>query len=63
MSDDRLLLPIIEAARKVGLGRSKFYELVSEGRVKTVRVGRRRLVSAAALDEFVASLETEGNEE
>lgn len=41
---EAILISIPDAAKALGLGRSKFYELISEGRVETVRIGRRRLV-------------------
>jgi len=36
-----------------GLGRTKVYELVKEGRVRTVAIGRRTLVIYADLEKLV----------
>jgi excisionase family DNA binding protein len=41
---DTLLCSIPDAAKALGLGRSKIYELIGEGRLDTVSIGRRRLV-------------------
>lgn len=41
---DTLLCSIPDAARALGLGRSKIYELIAEERLETVTIGRRRLV-------------------
>ena len=41
---DTLLCSIPAAANALGLGRSKVYELISEKRLETVTIGRRRLV-------------------
>ena len=41
---DTLLCSVPDAARALGLGRSKIYELIAEGRLETVTIGRRRLV-------------------
>ena len=41
---DTLLCSIPDAARALGLGRSKLYELIAERRLETVSIGRRRLV-------------------
>lgn len=41
---DALLIGIHDAAKVLGLGRSKLYELIAEGRLETVTIGRRRLV-------------------
>lgn len=46
---DTLLASIPDACRALSVGRSKFYDLVSEGRIETVRIGRRRLVRIASL--------------
>lgn len=35
-----------------GLGRTKFYELVKEGRIRTVAIGRRTLVVFADLEKL-----------
>ncbi len=35
-----------------GLGRTKFYELVKTGEIKTVAIGRRRLVVFADLEKL-----------
>lgn len=49
---DTLLCSIPEAAKALGVGRSKLYELVSSGRLETVTIGRRRLVRTASLRAF-----------
>ena len=43
----------IETALTIsGLGRTKFYELINDGRIKTIRIGRRRLVIFSSLEEL-----------
>lgn len=42
---------------RLDLGRSKVYELIASRRLRSVKVGRRRLVSEAAIVEFIAELE------
>lgn len=37
-----------------GLGRTKLYALIAEGRVKTVKVGSRTLVNYASLEALTA---------
>ena len=49
---DTLLCSIPDAAKALGLGRSKLYELISDGRLETVTIGRRRLVRAQSLRAF-----------
>jgi excisionase family DNA binding protein len=43
------------ALRLSGLGRTKLYELMNQGRLKTVKIGRRRLVVFASLEALVAN--------
>jgi excisionase family DNA binding protein len=43
-----------EAARSLSLSRTSLYELLDSGRIRSVKVGSRRLVPTAALDEFLA---------
>ena len=54
-----LLVSIPEAARRLSVGRTTAYAMISAGRLRTVTVGRRRLVPVAALAEFVAELTDE----
>lgn len=49
------LLDVDEARSLLGLGRSTFYSEVLAGRLRTVKVGRRRLVPAAAIAEYIAA--------
>ena len=44
-----LLYSIPDAAKALSLGRSKLYELITEGRLETVNIGRRRLVRAESV--------------
>ena len=45
----RLACTVNEACKAIGLGRTKLYELISEGRVETTMIGRRRLVLVRSL--------------
>ncbi len=49
------LLTVIEAARELGISRSKVYELLADGELPSVRIGRTRRIAVAALEEFVAA--------
>ena len=51
-----VLYEVNEAAAALRLSRSHVYELIRSDQLRTVTVGRRRLVPVAALDEYVASL-------
>jgi excisionase family DNA binding protein len=48
------LLAVDEAAAALGIGRSKVYGEIAAGRLGSLRVGRRRLLPASAIAEFIA---------
>lgn len=50
------LVSIEQAAAMLGIGRSMAWELVSAGALRTVQIGRRRLVPVAAIDGYVQAL-------
>jgi excisionase family DNA binding protein len=48
---------IERAQERLGVGRSKIFELIASGELRSVRVGRRRLVPEQAIRDFVAQLD------
>ena len=48
-----LAVPIPEAARLIGCGRSKLYELVKAKEIPLLKLGRKSVVPLAALRSFV----------
>ncbi len=42
-----------EAAQALRLSRDMIYQLIRSGRLRTVKVGRRRLVPVTALDDWI----------
>jgi hypothetical protein len=57
-----LAISIPAAAAACGMGHTRFREEVAAGRVKTVRIGSRRLITAQSLQDYVALLEREAAE-
>jgi excisionase family DNA binding protein len=53
---DGLLLTVEEAARRLRIGRTLVYQLISSGELESVKVGRLRRVPAECLPEYVATL-------
>lgn len=52
----RLLLTVPEAAEALAISRSKLYELISAGLVRSVRIDGSRRVPVEALETYVATL-------
>ena len=51
--DERYLLSIKKAAEALSIGRSKTYQLINEGKLLTISIGRRRLVTAKSVQAIV----------
>jgi excisionase family DNA binding protein len=45
---------------RLKLGRSKVFEVIASGELRSIKVGRRRLVSETALAEYIADLDHRG---
>ena len=56
MSDPRLLT-VVEVAGVLGVGRSKVYELLYRGELKSVKIGSSRRVRYSDLGDFVRYLD------
>ena len=54
MNDALKAVSVTDAAVLIGIGRSLAWELVREGKLRSVRAGHRRVVPLTAIDEFLA---------
>ena len=48
-----LTVRIPDACRMTGIGRSKLYELIEEGSIEIIKVGRMTLIPVEALERFI----------
>ncbi|MEU7908179.1 helix-turn-helix domain-containing protein [Actinoplanes sp. NPDC049118] len=53
------VLRVEEAARELRIGRSLVYDLIRTGRLRSFKVGSRRLIPVAAIEETIAILSEE----
>lgn len=56
------LYRVTEAMALLSLGRSVIYEQLRCGRLRSVHVGRTRLIPSAAIAEYIALLEREASQ-
>jgi excisionase family DNA binding protein len=54
--ENRVVLTIEEAARRLGVGRTTMYALVMSGEIRSVTIGRLRRVPARCLTEYIDNL-------
>lgn len=48
-----VLCSIAEAARSLGIGKTKAYELIEDRTLETITIGTRRLVKVASINRLV----------
>ena len=53
---DKLLLSPADAGANLSIGRSKVYELMRLGQLRSVKIGASRRIPQAALADFIAAL-------
>jgi excisionase family DNA binding protein len=56
VTSDQLLVTPEEAGRRLSLGRTTIYELMSSGELQSVNIGRCRRVPVSSLSSFVTKL-------
>ncbi|WP_431894641.1 excisionase family DNA-binding protein [Nonomuraea sp. bgisy101] len=54
--DNALLLTVEEAARRLRIGRTQMFHLLTTGVIESVLIGRLRRVPAESLTDYVATL-------
>ena len=55
----RLAVSPLEAARLAGVGRTTLYEAIGSGELRSLKIGKRRLITVDALREWLAAAERE----
>ena len=55
---ERMLLKLSEVAQMLGLGRSLVYELIAQGQIPSVRLGRCIRVPSESLQQWIKEKET-----
>ena len=51
------LLNEAEVRKLIPIGRSKYYELVGSGELRSVKIGRRRFVTEQAVADYISVLD------
>lgn len=53
----RQLYSVQEGMLRTGLGRSSFFTKLASGEIRSIKVGKRRLIPDTAIDEYIERLE------
>jgi len=64
LATERLAYAPMEVAAALGLGRGKVYQLIQQGRIRALSVGRRLIVPREAVIDFLKETQgiSDGNE-
>jgi Helix-turn-helix domain len=62
LNDDLRLYRIADVMRLLCLSRTVIFEQLRTGRLRSVRQGRARLITASAIRDYIALLESEAEE-
>ena len=57
MAHSGLAVGVEDAAKLVGVGRTEIYKAIKQGNLASLKIGKRRLIRIATLQEWLASLE------
>ena len=51
------LFSIDQVMERLGVGRNTIFNLLSSGQLRSVKLGRRRMISEAAICDFIAAID------
>jgi excisionase family DNA binding protein len=57
---DERLLSVKEVCKRLGIGHWAVYQQIHQHKLKSVKIGKRRLISTRAIEEFIANQEQYG---
>ncbi|PKP98247.1 MAG: excisionase [Alphaproteobacteria bacterium HGW-Alphaproteobacteria-13] len=52
-SPDPICVRVNDAARMIGVGRTKLYELIAAGEIETVKLGKATRITTASLHDLI----------
>ncbi len=58
-ANSKLSYTVEEALAATGMSRNSFYNVMNSGELMTFKVGKRRMVSARALQQYIEAKESE----
>jgi excisionase family DNA binding protein len=55
-------MSVAETIAATGLGKTLLYELLGDGSIRSMKVGKKRLIICASLHDWIAKMEREGRQ-
>jgi excisionase family DNA binding protein len=57
--NQRITISVDEAMSATGIGKTMLYELLNDGSIRSILVGKRRLVIVQSIHEWIAAMESQ----
>lgn len=57
----RITISVDEAMSATGIGKTMLYELLNDGSLRSIKLGKRRLIIVESLHELIANMEFYGD--
>lgn len=55
--DEQFLFDVAMAARALSIGKTEVFELLNTNELRSVQIGRRRLIPRQAIEQYIARLQ------
>ncbi|MBB5343168.1 excisionase family DNA-binding protein [Tunturibacter empetritectus] len=59
--NQRITISVDEAMSATGIGKTMLYELLGDGSLRSIKLGKKRLIIVESLHELIASMESYGD--
>jgi excisionase family DNA binding protein len=56
--NQRITISVDEAMLAIGVGKTLLYELLNDGSLRSIKVGKKRLVIVESIHEWIANMES-----
>lgn len=56
--NQRITISVDEAMSAIGVGKTLLYELLNDGSLRSIKVGKKRLVIVESIHEWIANMES-----
>jgi excisionase family DNA binding protein len=60
-AQSRLTMSITDAMSVTGIGKTMLYSLLSDGSLRSIKLGKKRLIIVESLHELIADMESYGD--
>jgi excisionase family DNA binding protein len=59
--NERITISVDEAISATGIGKTMLYELLGDGSIRSIKVGKKRLIILESIHEWIANMECYGD--